>query len=737
MPTKDRDAQSESDMSIVDAVETLSNLADLDFEAEVGVSQAHELVIADKKISYRTVHWIATGDTGETVKVVRDTFRTILSYLRNFYKRQRGKQPDKKSAEGIQDIMVLVGEAAKKLDRYTSLFKKSRIGSVTRLREFKQLERFYQNKVLGKGDPESTEGIMAIASAGNIDETIDVEKDVALDLDQVKKDEHYELMMLRSPRGRHYYPAHLIRNMKLVTDFGENYGVSAADDPLVRTPIWLDATVQKTAEHILGGVGNVLDLYVDAIRDQRLTELSSLLNKAVMAIFLAANPRNLLRNSPVKSCSEYFGDFQHYLRRALTSREYRKKLAYQGRKMDHLDRCMIRLCHMFCRALYMRSQGHLEALPVLDKLLKAEAREQGIKNFAKMPLLEQIQTSHDLMDALFERHPNGPVRKFLEAMEKQKEGGFDPLMQENSPHQWLDLYMEDHRIRLTHMASPTAQIYVDRCDVVPEFKAFIQSCKRGHFKRKHLIFNLQDRTSWLEHPRCECLEKFADQTEYSKHLDVVSLTKETYFYHQNDVYHDEEDSAAFTQHLLEQLRGDSTGFHFTPYLRRYVLGNFADRLVEAVHETFFGDKDLLSRDERHAFIEIVYLFIQLKVLDLVSPDSFSFSCKDGLDIGCCAAAEFYAFVQLINNRRWSKEDVDMLFFMFQGPSLYLRERAVLPERFNRSMNALRLMQGVIDEKGFRTFARELKKKFQPLYKTAVLGMNAEPPSLRPLEPKES
>ena len=42
--------------------------------------------------------------------------------------------------------MVLVGEAAKKLDKYIELFQKINVRSVTELREYKQLQEFYFSK---------------------------------------------------------------------------------------------------------------------------------------------------------------------------------------------------------------------------------------------------------------------------------------------------------------------------------------------------------------------------------------------------------------------------------------------------------------------------------------------------------------------------------------------------------------------------------------------------------------
>ena len=724
-----------SDMSIVDAVETLTSLADLDFEAEIGVTQQHGIVVADREISFKTVHWIHEGDRSQTLRAVREVFRTVLNYLRKFYKKRYGKVHDARALDGIEDIMLLVGEAAKKLDRYTELFKKSRVGSVTNLREFKQLEKFYRSKVAPHAEGDTREGILAMPGKKGAEDPVASNPGPALDLEEVKRDRRYELLMLRAPDGGHYYPSQLIRNMKLVCDFGDTYGAKAADDPLLRTPIWLDRCVHSMAEHVLRGVGRVMDEYIDLVRDEKLTELSSLLNKIMMALFLAANPRNLLRNRPVKSCTEYFADFQHYLRRALTCREYRKSLAYSGKSEDRRWSCMVDLCHAFCRAIYMRNQGHMELLPVLDVLFKQEARELGIKGLKKKHWIDRISVSHELIDSLTARHPHGPVRKLLDMLEAHKGEGFDPIMQENTPHQWLDLYMGDHRVRLTHMPTPTAQIRVNRCDVIPEFKGLLHSYRGSHMARKHLMFNLQDRTSWRELSRSEMLESFAQQKANRKTFAVVSLNKDTDFYHQSGVYREEDDAELFIQHFIESLRGENTGYRFPSEVQAELLGAFLDDMVKAVHEIFFRDKDLFDQVERQTFIELAYLFIQLKIIDLSNPDSVSFTCKDGIDVGCCASAQFYAFLQLINNRMWGNTEIEHMILISMGPSLMLRERAVQPERFERMMQVLRLTQARIDEKGYKAFAKLVNERFEPLYLTEVLGISADIPSLEPSDDK--
>lgn len=728
----------DNDISIVEAVETLSAIAELDFDAEIGVTQSHDLLIQDKAVSYRSVYWVHTGDRRETVKVVREVFRTVLAYLKNFYKLQHGKIDDASSLENVKNIMVLVGEAAQKLDRYTSLFKKHRIGKVSNLVEYKQLENFYKNKVAKKesGEKESiltdtikNQELSTKEEEQSEQKATDIQR-TWMDLDEVKRDLGYELMLLRKPGGDRFYSSKLLRNMKLVGDFGRTFGARSSEDPLLRTRFWLDRIQQLDAEYILRGVGGILDEYVDHTREETQTELMSLLNKAMMALFLAANPRNLLRNSPVKACHEYMADFQHYLRRALTCSEYRKRLTYPSKKSKVMESVMMDFCHGLCRSLFMKTRGGLEFQETLELLINQEARRKELNQLSEQPWLKYTEFVDELLRSVTDRHSNGPLLKTLELIgkaKKRRELGFDPMMQDNLPQHTLNLYMGKERVRLIHLPTPTAQIYIHRCDIIPEFKGLIQSMRRSHEKRKHLVINFQDRTSSRQHARCKALEEFAQKKECRRHLDVVTMPKDTDFYLQQGHYRDEDEALTFLEHLLEHIRSDNSGFYFPPALARLLLGGPIETLINGVHRLFFGKRGNLNRDERLTFVEIVYLLMQLKLLEGAHAQSLSLTCKDGMDIGAAASAQLFAFVQMLNNAKWKQTDIDHLHLLFFGPSLLLRERSIHKERYVRAFETLAWVEGVIQDKGYQAFAKEFKETFQTLFKTDLMRISAEAP----------
>src|ERR1700676_4252867 len=100
-----------STLSLIDAVETLSSIADLEFDHDIGIAKTHEVMIHGQLVSYRTVHWMHQPDEDESVKIVCEIFRVVLHYLKQFYKKEYGFITNPQTLDGIKTIMVLVGEA--------------------------------------------------------------------------------------------------------------------------------------------------------------------------------------------------------------------------------------------------------------------------------------------------------------------------------------------------------------------------------------------------------------------------------------------------------------------------------------------------------------------------------------------------------------------------------------------------------------------------------------------------
>lgn len=730
-----------SNLSLVEAVETLSSIADLEFDHEIGIAQRHELVLGREKVAYKTIHWLHQEDASATVSLVRETFRVILHYLKQFYKKEYGAVTDQKTAEEVKTIMVLVNEAAKKLDKYIHLFNQKQ--SVTDFREYKLLQEFYRGKIarkieegvlnkwiaglsLNRKEPtkaaSSKKEGAAKEDALKEDALVDT-KHVFVDFETVKKDTEYELFFIRKEDGSRFFSPRLLRNIKLVCDFGNYFGERKGQDPLDGIKQWHDRILHTCAREILKALGSRLGQFFHELRKVKDQELVEVLNKSVLALMLSSHAQNLMRYQPAKCCAEYFEDFLEFLRAALHTPIYQRWITHPPKEGNQLAFALIDFVNTLCRALYTNLRGLEDMTSVIQGFIQeAESGSSpDVKEIKKIG--ERLAKNYADMTKLMKHHPNGPLFKVIEILEENSFHAFDPLMQHNIPNQLFDLYTQDKRYAFLRLAAPVYQEFINRASITEEFKAFLRANSQGAVSRKHLLINLQDRTSWREHTRCVVLEELQQQPGMENALNVVTLATNTDFYHQLNPYHQVNHADTFMAQFKEMLLDDSTGYFFPKNIKRIELADFIDGAFAVIHRNFFSNKNVLQRENRLDFIEIFYLFLQLKLIEWIQPDSISLTCKDSIDIGEAYNVELFAFLKLINNQEWSEQDWQHLNFMLYAPSLLIRERVMLPERFNRMLSALKATEKARDELGAGDFAKKIQEDFAKLFKTSILHSN--------------
>ncbi len=722
------------DLSIVEAVETLSSIADLDFDHGVGIAQKHEVMLGNEKIAYKTVHWLHKEDASSTVSLVREIFRVILHYLKQFYKKDYTHVTDQKTLESIKTIMVLVGEAAKKLDKYTHLFHQTQ--SVTEFKEYKQLQEFYRAKiarkieegVLGKwilslSLSKKTKNIAFKAAPSKSDKSLDT-KHVFVDLETVKKDTEYELFFIRKEEGSRFFSSRLLRNIKLVCDFGAYFGERKELDPLEPIKQWHDRVLHTCAREILKALGNRVEYFFHEIRKVKSQELVEVLNKALLALMLSSHAQNLIRHHPIKNCTEYFEDFQGFLREALHTQIYQRWVAYPPKESNQLAHDLLDLIYTLCRAIYTNLRGLEDMLPVVQELVQEAtilvSRGPHEEVNTSKQLGSRLASDYAAMIKLMRHHPNGPLFKVLQMLEEDTFHVFDPLMQHNLPNQLFDLYAQEKRYTLLRLAAPIYQEFINKAIIIEEFKGFIRQYTQGSIQRKHLLINLQDRTSWREHARCVALEDLQFQPQMENALTVVTLAIDTDFYHQLTPYHQLNHADTFMEQFKELLLDRNAGYFFPSIINKDELSSFIDGAFVAIHRIFFSEKNVLQRENRLAFIEIFYLFLQLKLMEWLQPDTVSLSCKDGIDIGEAYNVQLFAFLKLMDNQEWTDNDWHYLNFMIYAPALLIRERVMLPERFNRMLSALKVIENARYEFGGENFVKIIQEGFVLLFKTSIL-----------------
>lgn len=720
-------------LSIIEAVETLSSIADLEFDHDVGIAQKHEILLSDEKIDYKTVHWLHQKDASETVTLVKEIFRVILHYLKQFYKTEYGQVNDQKTLDGIKTIMVLVGEAAKKLDTYTTIFHQTQ--RVTDFKEYKQLQEFYQTKIarhveedvlskwvlglsLAKTAPQSA----LKEPVKKADRLMDT-KHVFVDLDTVKRDTEYELFFIHKEDGSRFFSPRLLRNIKLVCDFGTYFGERKELDPLENIKEWMDRVLHVCGKELLKSLGHRLDKFFRETRKAKEHDLIDPLNKALLALLMSTHAQNLLRHNPIKTCTEYFEDFQGFFREAMQSHTYQKWLTYPPKDNNHAAFDLIEIIHTLCRSLYLNLHGLEEMKSIVQGLIKQAA---PVAKETTKKIWKRLSDDYAALSKLLKHHPNGPLLKVIEILEENSFHVFDTLHQHNIPNQLYDLHVEDHRYSVVRIPAPIFQEYINRAVVIDEFKGFIQDCSQGAIRRKHLLINLQDRTSWREHMRCRVLEELQDQP-FMDALTVVTLAVDTDFYHQLTPYHVVNHADEFIGQFKELLLDENAGYFFPPSIDRKELSDFMNLACKAIHQLFFSAKNVLSRESRLDFIEIFYLLLQFKVMEWTQADNLSLTCKDSIDTGSAYSGALFAFLKLINSQEWSESDREHLDFILYAPALLIRERATIPDRFNRMVSALKVVENARDDRGHDKFLTLVKEHLAPLFDTPMLQAQIQIP----------
>lgn len=719
-------------LSLVEAIETLSNIADLEFDREVGISKTHDLVVQDKQLIYHTVHWLHHKDANVTINMVKDTFRVVLNYLRDFYSKEYRSVRNEQAIEGIKTIMVLVGEAAKKLDKYTTVFNRAQNKSVTELEEYKKLQEFYLSRIARQID-EGTIGkwILAITNKVHADQKVKLvgrkssqTKHVFIDLESVKKDTEYELFFMRKEDGTRFFSPRLIRNIKLVSDFGNYFGEVKDEDPLLHISKWQDQVAHDCARNIVSAVRVHIDRFYRETRHYKDHEFVESINKALMALMLCANPQNLSHNLPIKSCRNYFYDFQLFLRGSLHTSEYHKLIAYPPGKSSRLAHCLLDTVHSMCIALYTQMAG-LQSLKsvitgVVQQAEKMRSKEHHAVAEKSRDLWNSLAGGYAAMSALLKLHPNGAINKILDTLQDGAWREFDPLLQENVPSNLYTLYLQESKVGIARWPSPTVQEFIHKASVIDEFKGFLRACAHARNFNKCLVINFQDRTSWKEYARCAVIEDLSNHESFTRHIDIVTLAKDTEFYHQLTPYFQESHADVFIQQFKEHLSDESCGFLFPEFMRKVIFGGFVDGVMEGIHRVFFSNKNVIPRERRLDFIEIFYFFLELKLIELSKSDIVGFLCKDGVDISEGAAVQMFVFLKLLNQEWLSENDREELDLMLYGPSLLCRERLMHPERFNRMLSALRSIESLRNQFGHKNFVKVIREAFGTFFKTPIL-----------------
>lgn len=500
-----------TDLSVMEAVDNLSHMAEID----VAVPEEEKpLELTEEQLSERmhTLSWNNPEYNAYNRDRIRETFLAIHKYIKELYEKGKSQLNDEETQRGIQAMMLLATEAAHKIDNFTGIFKNDpEVKSAVELKEYRDLQNFYLNHIV-----KSFHKLVEVAEkwqeewgAGLDEDRIGVHKGGLKDLESVRRDKEYELFSIRKEDGHPFFNRSLLHHMQLIGQFDFMLPEVTFENPFLRVPAIQDREAHLAAKEIMQlASAYMVEFYKEALKFKKM-EYASSINKGLMALMLAANPRNLMHTAAGKSCLDYFTDFHTYLRAALRSKEYQRLIAHPPDLSEHFIHALINLTHVLSASFFLRTIDRKDMIAYIHLLIEKGARGSVMQSQTASPLSlwNNLLDQDDNLRFLLKQNPNGPIKTTLRLLSQDKQlTGFDPLAQDNFPGILYMITGGDMHISCLRLPGPTFQVSIDKAKIADEFYGFLRSIGSQKRNQKHLLINLQDRTSWFERARCSAIE---------------------------------------------------------------------------------------------------------------------------------------------------------------------------------------------------------------------------------------
>ena len=700
-------------MHIIDAIDHLSNMAELDARLD-----KEELFLGGLKTQLRTLKELTPSGRERVLNTIKSAFHTVHRYLKHIYHKEDEELKDLELQQGIQAMMKLAIEAGEKLSAFTGFFQFTyKEGKLTEIRECEELKKFYFDYVLERfQEVVATEELWESQWEGE-DLYLNIEKIGLKDLETVKRDQQYELFSIKQEDGSSFFNRNLLRHIKLITDFDQLVHDLEGEDPLLMVHLLSSKLSYQIAKEIKDDVKDALATFSNESKKHRKDRMTLEIKRLMLPLALAASEKNILTEAAGKTCTLYLDDWHRFLRALLVSEEYEKLSAHKLAEMDAFGRAVSKLVHRFCFALCTPRVDPSEWIKYVCYLAGENLTAKKVSTASPKQVVRQLLSAYQAMETLLRKYPNGPLFKAMDLFRERAEiTGFDPLLQGNFPLQLYDLETKSFSITCLRLPCPTQHQKIHDAVLVREFTGYLRTLAEQKKPGVHLLLNLQDFTSWQEHSRCEALHEFAEKEGKKGGLVVLTLPKKGDFYYQAEDYAHIDETAAFLTAIEEQIGGGkSSGFLYSlPSLRKEIAA-FSKKALPLVCALFFRRKKTLTRKERLDFIEIFYVLLALKGIDVIRPQYVSFTCKDSVDIGAVFSGLFFTFVQWLSGlQKWEQKEQQMLLYLLFSPALMVRERLLDHRRFQRGLSALEVLA-----QGFEKDQAKIKSALSPLYKASL------------------
>ena len=691
-------------LNVLEATDELSSMAELNSDL---LKKNLENIRQGKG---RLLKWLDPENDLHTLDRIKGIFQALSSYCKEIVK-DKIKLKDVDTQQGVEALIQLAKEAARNLNKHKQLWGNSlKDPDIHTLKEYQELYEIYEKK-FAKGKKKGSE-LKKQWPEGLGEESLVLESREVKDLDTIKHDLQYELLYLQKEDGKRFFNRSLLRHIKLVNDFERLLISDAHDDPFLKMQTIRDKESLAAAKEIKEDILSHSLCLLKKNEQMQESELHSNLSFAVYALVLATSHYNLLDQGGKKNCLQYYKDFGFFLTKAFTSSDYYAFSKKPWSELDESIQSLILLAYDLCLRFFIHQGSKDQMIGLIKQMMNPDCIPSPQHKKGANPLWGALLVNYEKGVEMLKNYPNGPLFKALDDLINPSYDVFEPLAQENRPQNLYTIHNEKLKVNILRLPSPTSQRVINKAESSVLFEVFIIALRQLKNGQNFLLINLQDRTSWQEHARCQALEGLPNHPHIVEGLEVCSLSKHTSFYHQVEEYRELSSAKEFISLLQDQiLHAGECGFYFPPNLGDGYIQEFVKNCVGLIHEYFFGKKGILSRKNRLDFIELLYFFLTLKMIDMIQPTQMSFSCKDAIDTGAIASAGFFAFIKLMSeDSTWSLEEEDFFVWMAHASALMYRERLVRFEEYERMLSVLELLDGELS-----LHKKNIVKAFESLY----------------------
>lgn len=389
-----------------------------------------------------------------------------------------------------------------------------------------------------------------------------------------------------------------------------------------------------------------------------------------------------------------FKSFLKYIRKALRTSYYQEHKFAPLQEIDAIDHIQS-LCHYYYHNIHTKQEREHHFQSMVGRIGPGIPLEDLHTAITR----NKVRLDITAMDRLIARLS----AKFTWLK-------FDPPQDGNITYPKFKLHDRQDDKDKTFIRMPTPTIGSGpQTRIADEFLGYLDYLKKR--KLKHLYFSYQDNRPTPIHRiknmrgifkligmndesyRTRVLEDLNNRADYKEVVTVLSLSKNSKFYHQEEKTYDT--AKEFIREFLQKLFAvETNNGYFLP--NKIVNNEFfgkAKDILNKVHQLAFFAKPKLTVEERQNFIEIAYVLLTEQLSQTAY--SVNHTCKSGIDRAGGVHALIYSATVLMNLTSEQQDKISIYEKLQHIPqvlfedALYNKAREITSIRMRRFESAYR------------------------------------------------